>query len=110
MGIFIYLHDRRQATGANAAHNIAVNALSVAVDMPDRVESGEDVVSGAAIKHIAFEQPFMVSPALGITAQNMATGDYYSVTNKNKDGFDIAFFNASGAPVSKTFDFVARAY
>ena len=97
-------------TSAYSTHNIAIKSLSISVDMPDRVVSGEDIVSGSGVKHITFSPEFVIAPALGITAQNMASGDYYSITNKTKSGFDITFFNAGDTPISKTFDYVAQAY
>lgn len=91
-------------------HNILVSGLSVTVDMPDRIESGEDIVSGASTKSIAYTSEFVADPSVGITAQDMATGDYYELSNKNKLGFDIIFKNSSGTTISRTFDYIARAY
>ena len=48
--------------------------------------------------------------AVGITGQGMATGDYFTVTNKTINGFDVAFFNSSNSGVSKTFDFIAKGF
>jgi len=91
-------------------HNISVNSLSVSVDMPDRIASGEDIVSGAASKSISFPFDYQVIPAIGITAQNMATGDFYEISNKAVDGFDIIFKNSGGAAISRTFDHISRGY
>lgn len=91
-------------------HNILVSGLSVTVDMPDRIESGEDIISGATTKSIAYTSEFVADPSVGITAQDMTTGDYYELSNKNKLGFDIIFKNSSGTTISRTFDYIARAY
>lgn len=91
-------------------HNIMVSQLEVRVDMPDRIESGEDIVSGAGTYHVAFSRPFLNIPAVGPTAQDMATGDYCEVTNKTASGFDITFYNAAGTPISRTFDYIAKGY
>mgnify|MGYP005722517675 FL=1 len=40
----------------------------------------------------------------------MATGVYFTVSNKTINGFDVAFFNSSNARVSKTFDFIAKGF
>ena len=51
--------------------------------MVDRIFSGNDIVSGAGTKSITFTNPFKtVNYAVGITGQNMATGDYFLVENK----------------------------
>ena len=95
---------------AYATHNILVSELAVTVDMPDRIESGEDIASGAGLYGVTYALPFMVPPAVGITAQDMATGDYYVIANKDVAGFDITFKNAAGSAVSRTFDYIARSY
>ena len=87
---------------------------------------GNDIVSGAnwssnagtykglfimliiIIKSISFTNPILFKTtgyAVGVTGQGMATGDYFTVTNKSVSGFDVAFFNSSNTGISKTFDF-----
>ena len=90
--------------------NIAVTGLSVEIDMPDKIRSGDDIVSGAGVFSVEYDAPFFVNPAVGISAQGMATGDYYQLTNKTRFGFDIIFKNTSGTTISRTFDYIARAY
>lgn len=91
-------------------HNVVVTGLTVGVDMPDRRESGRDVISGAGAKSITFDKPFRIVPGLGITAQNMAQGDYFVITGKTESGFVITFYNAVSTPVSRRFDWDAQAY
>ena len=91
-------------------HNIKVNSLLVSVDMPDRISSGEDIASGAASKTISYPFNYQVVPAIGITAQDMATGDYYEISSKAVGGFDIIFKNSGGAAISRTFDHISRGY
>ena len=88
-----------------------VSAVTVTIDMQDRIFSGNDIVSGTSTKSITFTKPFKtVNYAVGVTAQGMATGDYFTVTNKAITGFDVAFFNSSNSGVSKTFDFIAKGF
>lgn len=94
----------------NTTHNILVKTLSVTVDMPDRSESAEDIASGTSPYAVTYTLPFMASPSLGITAQNMATGDYYTISSKSVSGFTIQFFNASNVAVNRTFDYHAKGY
>ena len=88
-----------------------VSAVTVTIDMQDRIFSGNDVVSGTSTKSITFTKPFKTaSYAVGVTAQGMATGDYFTVSNKATTGFDVAFFNSSNSGVSKTFDYIAKGF
>ena len=88
-----------------------ISALSVSIDMPDRIFSGNDIVSGTSTYTVSFTNPFYsVNYAVGITAQGLATGDYHLLTNKTINGFDVAFKNSSGTGISKTFDYIAKGY
>ena len=85
-----------------------VSGLQVVVEMEDRLQSDKDIVSGTGTKTVTYTSAFKLSPALGIAAQNMSTGDTFTITNKTTTGFQIAFTNSSGSGVSRTFDYVAK--
>lgn len=87
-----------------------LTALSATVDMPDRTTAGNDIASGAAAKVVSFAPAFKGLAGLGISAQGMATGDFYEITAKGPSGFTITFKNAAGTAVSRTFDYVAKGY
>ena len=88
-----------------------VSAVTVTIDMVDRIFSGNDIVSGAGTKSITFTNPFKtVNYAVGITGQGMSTGDYFLVENKSISGFDVTFKNSSDTAVSKTFDYIAKGF
>jgi hypothetical protein len=79
--------------------------------MPDRIFSGNDIVSGATTYTVSFTNPFKsVNYAVGITGENMATGDYFLVENKTINGFDVTFKNSSDTAVSRTFDYIAKGF
>ena len=106
-----YLKFRLNLASFDLSSTPVISALSVTVDMPDRIFSGNDIVSGTGTYSITFTSPFYSSSyAVGITAQGLATGDYYLLTNKTTSGFDIAFKNSSDTGVSKTFDFLAKGF
>ena len=88
----------------------SVTALSVSVDMPDRVTAGKDLASGAGAYAVTFSPAFKTTPAIGIAAQNLAQGDYYQITSKSATGFTITFKNSGGSAVNRTFDYVAKGY
>jgi hypothetical protein len=88
----------------------SISALSVTVDMPDRVLGADNVTSDAAGTAISFSPAFKATPAIGVTADNMATGDYFTVTSKSATGFTVRFFNSSDTGVSRVFDWLAKGY
>jgi len=88
----------------------SVSALSVTVDMPDRVIADNDIVSGAGSKAITFNPNFKGLQGVGISAQNLASGDYYVITSKSVSGFTITFYNSSNSAVSRIFDYVAKGF
>jgi hypothetical protein len=89
-----------------------ISLLSVSIDMPDRVTSGDDIASGTAAggKVVTFNKPFAAIPALGIAAQNLQQGDFYEIPTKSRSGFTIRFKDSSGTIVDRTFDYVAKGY
>jgi len=88
-----------------------ISALSVSIDMQDRIFSGNDIVSGTGTYNVVFTLPFYSnSYAVGITAQGLNTGDFFTISNKTVNGFDVAFKNSASSGVSKTFDYLAKGY
>ncbi|NNH56901.1 hypothetical protein HLI01_08780 [Rhizobium laguerreae] len=87
-----------------------VESLAVTVDMPDRVIAENDLVVSTSGLSISFSPAYYVLSGVSIAAQNMQTGDYYQITAKTASGFTIIFRNASGTPVARTFDYVAKGY
>ena len=90
----------------------AIYELSASVDMPDRTTAEDNVTSGTASsgKVVTFSPAFKELQGLGISAQSLATGDFYELTSKSATGFTIKFKNSSGTVVSRDFDYVAKGY
>ena len=105
-----YYKFRMVMTSSNGSATPVVTALSVTLDMEDRIESGNNIVSGTGTKSVTFTQSYITVPALGFAVQNMASGDTYTLTNKTAAGFNVAFTNSGGSGVSRTFDFIAKGY
>lgn len=98
-------------TSTDGASTPVVSEVTVTIDMPDRIFSGNDIVSGAGTKTVTFTNPYKsVNYAVGITGENMATGDFFTVSNKTINGFDVLFKNSSGTNISRTFDFIAKGF
>ena len=88
-----------------------VSAVTVTVDMQDRIFSGNDIASGTSTKTVSFTTPFKTTAyAVGVTGENMATGDFFTVSNKTVNSFDVLFKNSSGTNVSRNFDFIAKGF
>lgn len=96
----------------NTSVTPAVDTLEVTVDMSNRVDYGNDVVSGTAAGGyaVSYSPAFYSAPAVGISAQGMATGDYYEFVSKTATGFTIRFKNSGGTVISRTFDWIARGF
>jgi len=88
-----------------------ISELSVTLEMEDRIFSGNDITSGAGTYTVTFTNPFKTaSYAVGITGEDMATGDFFVVENKAVDSFDVTFKNSGGTAISRTFDYIAKGY
>jgi len=98
-------------TSTDGASTPRVSEVTVTVDMPDRIFSGNDITSGAGTKTVTFTNPYKsVNYAVGITGEDMATGDFFTVSNKTINGFDVLFKNSGGTNISRTFDFIAKGF
>ncbi len=87
-----------------------IHALSLQIDMPDRTDAARNITAPADGIFIAFAPKFRVTPAVAITAQNMQSGDYYSLTDISPSGFHIRFFNSGGSGAVRQFDWLAKGY
>ena len=104
------LRFRAQLSSDMATVSPAVSDIRITIDMPDRTESGKDIESDPAGSGITFAKAFRDTPALTVTPQNMATGDYYTITDTTPAGFQIRFFNSTGSGISRHFDYVAKGF
>jgi len=60
--------------------------------------------------NVTFAPAFKAKPAIAVSGQNMATGDYYVVTNQSATGFTINFYDSTNTGIQRTFDYVAKGY
>lgn len=98
------------ARGENADNQVALTSLGVTVDVPDRIESANEVSVPAGGLSVTFANAFFSNPAVAVTAENMATGDYTTITSKSSTGFTIQFKNSAGTGVARTMDWIAKGY
>ena len=106
-----YLKFRLVLISRDGVTTPVISQATVTVDMEDRIQSGNDILSGATTKTVAFTNPYKTaSYAVGITGQGMATGDFFLVESKTINGFNVTFKNASNTVISRTFDFIAKGF
>ena len=89
-----------------------VTKLAVTVDMPDRIERGEDLTCSASTgSTVTYSTPFKNSPAVGITLQNAATDDKIEYLTKDSSGFSFKVYNATAAAyVDRDYDYISSGY
>ncbi|TVQ82103.1 MAG: hypothetical protein EA357_10640 [Micavibrio sp.] len=101
---------RLVAESADAFVTPVISALRVKIDMPDRVDGAEDILSDASGSAVGFGKIFRNIPAVAVAGHDMQTGDYFAVENVTAAGFNIRFFNAAGEGIVRRFDYVAKGY
>jgi|688.fasta_scaffold01666_11 predicted phage tail protein len=106
---------KAELTSSDPAESILVDELGYDATFQRRSEqSVGTVTSGAGTASVAFDKAFFTGtaslggvnaylPSIGIVAQNLATGDYFNVTNVSNTGFDVTFRNSAGTAVSRNF-------
>jgi len=101
---------RVMMTSTNPNATPVVEELSVVVDMPDRVTSGQDITF-TGTTNTSFPYPFKAVPAIGISLADLANGDRYTITNKTRTGFTMNIFTGGSASTNPvTLDYVAKGY
>lgn len=86
---------------------------TVTVDMPDRYESGEDIVMANAElgRSITYENAFWNNPSVNVTVQDGAVDDRVEFINKDNKGFTVKIFNATlNSYVTRSFDYISAGY
>ena len=88
-----------------------ITAASVTVDMPDRIERGNDLSVGTGGITIDYSPQFKSNPAVAITLQDGATDDKIEYISKDSTGFTFKVYNETAAGyVARTFDYIASGY
>ena len=87
-----------------------IDELGYQLLFENRTESASTTSGGSNPKVVTFDKAFYQTPKLGITASNMATGDYYVISSESRTGFSITFFNSSNAAIDRTFAYQANGF
>ena len=108
---------------SDTAQNMNLQQAGYTASMPSRTEQSSVIASGAGAKAVTFTAPFFVGtsglgnansflPSVSITPQHssskqMASGDYFELTNITGTGFTVHFKNSSGASIDRDFTYSA---
>ncbi len=87
-----------------------VDELGYTMQLESRTESSATIASGAGAKVVTFDRAFYQTPSVGITASNLATGDYYEITSATRSGFTITFYDSTNTAVDRNFQYQAVGY
>ena len=98
------------ATSYAESQNIVISELGAELELQQRTESTGSITSGAGSYAVTFDEAFYQAPAVGITAYNMGTGDYYAVTSQTRTGFTVTFYDSTNTVISRDFTYIATGY
>lgn len=98
------------ATSFSDAQNVVIDELGAEIELQQRTEFSGVLTSGTSSYVVTYAQPFYQAPAVGISAFNMATGDYYAVTGQSRTGFTITFYNSGASVISRNFSYNVVGY
>jgi predicted phage tail protein len=112
---------RTTLTSNNIAENILVDELGYLASVQRRSEQSVAAVSGSSATAVTFTNPFFTGtasiggvnsylPSVGITAQNMQTGDYFQISSVTGTGFTISFYDSANSTVTRQFTWTATGY
>jgi len=107
---FKFAKFRLKLTNDDDQTSSNVKNIAIKLNMEERTFAQSDLTTSSGSRTVTYSNPFYAAPSLGIAAQNMLTGDTYSITSKTVNGFTIAFVNSSGSAVDRTFDYIAKGY
>ena len=106
-------------TSDDPDQDIKVSQLGYTASFQRRTEqSTTTIASGAGAKVVTFTDSFFTGtssiggvnsnlPSIGITAQNMASGDFFELSNISGTGFTVHFKNSSNASIDRNFTYQA---
>ena len=111
---------RTVLTSNDPAQDIRVFQLGYSAKLEKRIDqgTGQTITSSAGVTTVPFTSPFFVGtsalgnlnqhlPTVNVTAQNLASGDFFEISNITATNFQIHFKNSSNASISKQFTFTA---
>lgn len=96
-------------TSGDVTHQVYITSLSATLESFQKIDTDQETTSTSAYS-LTFNTAFLTTPKIAVTAQNMATGDFYEISSVSSTGFTITFKNSSGTIIARTFDYIARGF
>jgi len=91
----------------------AVEEITVTGDLSDKIISGNDI-SFTGQQVVTFTTPFYTgtTPTIGVALTGLSSGDYYTITGKDNEGFTITVYDSTDTQLttSVTMDYIAKGY
>lgn len=106
-----YFRFKLEATSENSDENIIVTELGALVEMVARIETGDRTsTTNSAADSITFDNAFIQAPQIMITVKELATGDFFELTDVTRTGFNIKIKGSGGTRIAKAFTYNAFGY
>lgn len=87
-----------------------LQALTVTIDVPDRIIEGVDIDCPAAGVMITFDPPFLERPAIAVGGQGLPVNARSIRTQQSKTGFHQQFLDDQGQGIACTLDYIAKGF
>ena len=109
---------KTEVTSSDPAQNIRISQLGYTASLQRRVEQSNTLTANGST-NVTFTNTFFVGtssllgvnsnlPAIGITAQNLAAGEFFQISNISGTGFTIVFKDSSNNAINgKQFTYQA---
>lgn len=109
-----YLQFRLKLVSNKPSVSPRVFIGEINADMPDRVESDNNIATTISSGYIVTYNPAFYgpspTPAVQITLDNAQSGDYWTFDAKTLEGFVIRVYDKDNNQVSRIFDWQAKGY
>ena len=87
---------------------------TIRADMPDRIESYQNVTATVADGYEAEYDPAFkgpgTSPNIQVSIEDAESGDYWAFDNKDLEGFTIRVYDKDDNPVERQLDIAVKGY
>lgn len=97
------------STNVNATPSVSLLAATAAV--AERTEAGAIASTNAgSVNSVTYGAAFYAIPNPIVQIDNPSTGDYVTITNKSKTGFDLRVFNSGDTGVSRSISWSVQGH
>ena len=87
-----------------------IDQLGYKIEIESRTATNTLSSGTASSKAVTFGEAFYETPKVTVSANDMASGDFFAISSLTRTGFSIVFKNSSNAVVDRTFTYQAVGY